>query len=79
MSKTICGDLKDADGHMVNMAQKTVKQRLAETLLYLENTFGKNTDGTLKIQLSRDELSSMIGTATESCIRLLSDFKKVVL
>jgi hypothetical protein len=29
--KTICGDLKDADGHMVNMAQKTVKQRLAET------------------------------------------------
>jgi hypothetical protein len=24
--KTICGDLKDADGHMVNMAQKTVKQ-----------------------------------------------------
>jgi hypothetical protein len=45
--KTICGDLKDADGHMVNMAQKTVKQRLAETL-YLENTFGKNTDGTLK-------------------------------
>jgi hypothetical protein len=39
--KTICGDLKDADGHMVNMAQKTVKQRLAETLLYLENTFEK--------------------------------------
>ena len=61
---------------MVNMAQKTVKQRLAETLLYLENTFGKNVDGTLKIQLSRDELASMIGTATESCIRLLSDFKK---
>ncbi|MBX9887190.1 MAG: Crp/Fnr family transcriptional regulator [Flavobacteriaceae bacterium] len=74
--KTICGDLKDADGHMVNMAQKTVKQRLAETLLYLENTFGKNVDGTLRIQLSRDELASMIGTATESCIRLLSDFKK---
>lgn len=74
--KTICGDLKDADGHMVNMAQKTVKQRLAETLLYLENTFGTNADGTLKIQLSRDELASMIGTATESCIRLLSDFKK---
>jgi CRP-like cAMP-binding protein len=61
---------------MVNMAQKTVKQRLAETLLYLENTFGKNTDGTLKIQLSRDELSSMIGTATESCIRLYQTLKK---
>ena len=75
--KTICGDLKEADDHMVNMAQKTVKERLAETLLYLLDTFGKNDDNTLKVQLSRDELVSMIGTATESCIRLLSDFNKL--
>jgi CRP-like cAMP-binding protein len=39
--KSICGDLKEADDHMVNLAQKTVKERLAETLLYLNNTFGK--------------------------------------
>lgn len=75
--KTICGDLKEADSHTVNMAQKTVKERLAETLLYLHDTFGKNEDDSLKIQLSRDELASMIGTATESCIRLLSDFNKL--
>jgi CRP-like cAMP-binding protein len=75
--KTICGDLKEADHHMVNLAQKTVKERLAETLLYLHDTFGKNEDNSLKVQLSRDELASMIGTATESCIRLLSDFKKL--
>ena len=75
--KTICGDLKEADDHMVNLAQKTVKERLAETLLYLNDTFGKNKDNSLKIQLSRDELASMIGTATESCIRLLSDFNKL--
>ena len=74
--QSICGDLKDADDHMVNMAQKTVKQRLAETLLYLEENFGENDDGTLKIQLSREELANMIGTATESCIRLLSDLNK---
>lgn len=75
--KTICGDLKEADDSMVNLAQKTVKERLAETLLYLHDTFGKNEDDSLKIQLSRDELASIIGTATESCIRLLSDFKKL--
>lgn len=75
--RSICGDLKDADDHMVNLAQKTVKERLAETLLYLSDTFGKNEDNSLKVQLSRDELASMIGTATESCIRLLSDFKKL--
>jgi CRP-like cAMP-binding protein len=75
--KSICGDLKDADDLMVNLAQKNVKERLAITLLYLQDTFGKNEDDTLKVQLSRDELASMIGTATESCIRLLSDFKKL--
>jgi len=75
--RTICGDLKESDDHIVSMAQKSVKERLAETLLYLEETFGKNEDGSLVIQLSREELSGMIGTATESCIRLLSEFNKL--
>ena len=75
--KSICGDLKDADDYLVNLAQKTVKERLAETLLYLHDTFGKKEDNSLKVVLSRDELASMIGTATESCIRLLSDFNKL--
>ena len=75
--KSICDDLKDADDHLVNLAQKTVKERLAETLLYLHDTFGKKEDNSLKVVLSRDELASMIGTATESCIRLLSDFNKL--
>jgi len=76
MMKSICGDLKEADDHMVSMAQKTVKERLAETLIYLDDTFGRNEDGSLHIQLSREELAGMIGTATESCIRLLSEFNK---
>ena len=75
--KTICGDLKEADETMVNLAQKSVKVRLAITLLYLEDTFGKNEDNSLKIKLSREELASLIGTATESCIRLLSEFNKL--
>jgi CRP-like cAMP-binding protein len=75
--KTICGDLREADDHVVAMAQKTVKQRLAETLLYLADTFGTNDDKSLKIKLSREELAGMVGTATESCIRLLSEFGKL--
>lgn len=74
--KSICGDLKEADDHMVNLAQKTVRERLAETLLYLKDSFGTNEDGSLKTQLSREDIGSMIGTATESCIRLLSEFNK---
>lgn len=74
--KNICGGLRDADNILVNMAQKTVKERLACTLLYLEDNFGVNADQSLKLQLSREEIASMIGTATESCIRLLSELNK---
>jgi CRP/FNR family transcriptional regulator, polysaccharide utilization system transcription regulator len=74
--KSICGDLRDSDDYMVSLGQKTVKQRLAKMLIYLDETFGKNDDGTLYIQLTREELAGMIGTATESCIRLLSELNK---
>lgn len=77
MMKSVCGDLKTSDDQVISMAQKNVKSRLAETLLHLETNFGTNPDGSLYIQLTREELSGMIGTATESCIRLLSDFKKL--
>lgn len=76
MMKSVCHDLKEADNVLVNLAQKSVKERLAATLLYLHDTFGINDDESLKLHLSREEISSIIGTATESCIRLLSEFNK---
>lgn len=76
LMKSICGDLKEADDHLVSITQKNVSQRLAETILYLESIFDVDDDGFIKTQLSRDDIAGMIGTATESCIRLLSDFKK---
>ncbi len=74
--KNLCGDLKSADDLIVDMAQKTVRERLAHVLLYIEETFGVNEDKSIKLLLTREEIAGMIGTATESCIRLLSEFKK---
>lgn len=74
--KDICGDLREADDLSISMAQKSVKERLAGALLYLEEVFDCDLDDTLRVQLSREELAGMIGTATESCIRLLSEFNK---
>lgn len=68
--------LKHADDVIVDMAQKTVKQRLAETLMYLHKNFKVNENGSLDLQLSREDIANIIGTATESAIRLLSGFKK---
>lgn len=74
--KEMAHDLKEADDVIVNMAQKHVRQRLAETLIYIHDTFGTNPDGTLSILLSREDYANIVGTATESAIRILSQFKK---
>lgn len=74
--KEMAQTLKQADNVIVDMAQKTVKQRLAETLLNLHSRFGTNIEDTINIHLSREDIANIIGTATESAIRLLSDLKK---
>lgn len=74
--KTMATSLKNSDNLIVDMAQKSVKQRLAETLLKLQLKFGVNEIGAIDIQLSREDIANIIGTATESAIRLLSEFKK---
>lgn len=74
--KDMAHDLKEADDIIVNMAQKSVRQRLAETLISIHKNFGTNPDGTLSVLLSREDFASIVGTATESAIRVLSQFKK---
>ncbi len=69
-------DLREADDVIVNMSQKTVKQRIAEAFLYLRDNFGEDSEGFLTIALSREDISNVVGTATESCIRIISEFKK---
>jgi CRP-like cAMP-binding protein len=60
---------------VTGLAQKTVKQRLAAALIMLNDTYA-NDAGQPGINLSREDLANVIGTATESLIRLLNDFKE---
>lgn len=73
--KLICLELGEANSYITDIAQKTVRARLAEILIQLKNEFGLNSDGVLKISLTREEIANIVGTATESVIRLLSEFK----
>lgn len=70
-----CRELEESHSMITEIAQKSVKQRLAELLLMLKNKFGVNDGGQIDIMLTREELANMVGTATESIIRLLSEFK----
>jgi len=70
-----CKELNQANAYIKDIAQKTVRERLAEILLMLKNTFGEDAEGYLQIILTREDLANIVGTATESVIRLLSEFK----
>ena len=77
LMKLTCKELGEANSYITDIAQKTVKERLAEILIHLYEEFGEDTLGVLKISLTREELSNIVGTATESIIRLLSEFKNL--
>ncbi len=73
--KLACHELGEANSFITDIAQKTVRERLAEILLLLVNDFGLDNEKYLRISLTREELANIVGTATESVIRLLSEFK----
>lgn len=74
--KEMALSIKKTDNIIVDLAQKTAKQRLASTLIYLDENIEKDTEGAIGIQLSREDFANIIGSATESVIRFLSEFKK---
>jgi len=70
-----CKELREANTFITDIAQKTVRERLAEVLILLKNQFDVDNDKVLQINLTREEIANIVGTATESVIRLLSEFK----
>lgn len=75
MVQIACKELGDSNRYIRDIAQKSVRERLAEILLLIAGDFGLENDGTLKLNITREDLSNFVGTATETVIRLLSDYK----
>ncbi|NCP21901.1 MAG: Crp/Fnr family transcriptional regulator [Flavobacteriales bacterium CG_4_9_14_0_2_um_filter_35_242] len=75
LTRSLCQSLDKANLTVATMAQKNVRERLAEFLLYFERMFGVDEKGFIAVKLTREEIANAIGTATESAIRLLSEFK----
>lgn len=75
MLTLVSAQLGDAADTITILAQKTVRERLAEVLLTLEGQLGIDDEGFIRISLTREEMANLIGTATESAIRLISEFK----
>ena len=68
-------DLGIADERTVNLTQKHIRGRLAESLLFLKDSYGLEEDqSTLSIYLSREDLANLSNMTTSNAIRTLSNF-----
>jgi CRP-like cAMP-binding protein len=73
--KQLSIDLGISDERTVNLTQKHIRGRLAESLLFLKESYGLEEDGcTLSIYLSREDLANLSNMTTSNAIRTLSNF-----
>lgn len=76
MMKVLSDELKRAEEKITHLAQKPVRERVAETILFLKETYGVDAENNVNVTLTREEIANLVGTATETAIRLLSEFNK---
>ena len=69
--KLLSNKVAEQEKHLLRLAYDTVRKRTAEALLTLINSSEKKT-----LKVTRDDLANMVGTATETVIRCLSEFKE---
>lgn len=73
--KQLSVDLGVADERTVNLTQKHIRGRLAESLLFLLDSYGLEEDGaTISIYLAREDLANLSNMTTSNTIRTLSTF-----
>jgi CRP-like cAMP-binding protein len=73
--KMLSDDLQEKEDQLIKLAYNSVRKRVAEALVTLANRYRKEGDKSFSMNISREDLANLAGTATETTIRTLSDFK----
>jgi len=73
--KMLSKNLVEKEQELLNLAYNTVRKRVADALLQLKQRYQTDDEKAFSMAISRDDLASMVGTAKESVIRTLSEFK----
>ena len=72
--RIITQNVKEKEERLISLAYSSLRKRVAKSLLDIHRKY--NADGKSNpIEISRDDIAHYVGTATESLIRTLSDFK----
>lgn len=72
--KIITQNVKEKEERLLNLAYSSLRKRVAKALVDLHAKYDPHTQGNV-IDISREDIAHYVGTATESLIRTLSDFK----
>ena len=73
--KLLAKNVTEREKQLVGIAYNSLRKRVAEALVQLQKKYTKNGEENFSIHISREDLAHIAGTATESMIRTLSDFK----
>jgi CRP-like cAMP-binding protein/CheY-like chemotaxis protein len=72
----LSNNLMEKEDQLVKLAYNSVRKRVAEALVKLSDKYKKEGDTKFSMNVSREDLANIVGTATETVIRTLSDFKE---
>lgn len=73
--KMLANDIQEKEKQLTQIAYNSIRKRTADALIMLSKKYKNESQENFAIKISRDDLASVVGTATESLIRTLSDFK----
>lgn len=72
----LSNNLGEKEKQLVKLAYNSVRKRVAEALVKLSDKYKKDGDQKFSMNVSREDLANLVGTATETVIRTLSEFKE---
>jgi len=73
--KLISRDIKEKEERLLHLAYDSLRKRVAKALVDIDQKFNKTKDAQQHIDISREYIAQYVGTATESLIQNMSDFK----
>ncbi len=68
-------NISEKEAHLLGLAYNSLRKKVADALLLLQKKYQERKDDKFVIDISRESLATIAGTATESLIRTLSDFR----
>jgi CRP/FNR family transcriptional regulator len=75
MMTLLAGDLKKAENKIMHLSHKSVRERMAEVLLVLKETYGcEKNNSTININFTRTEIGTLAGITRETATRILYEF-----